>query len=138
MAEYVLQSERLSRGTKNVFESDWAWQVATSWVLTGENASYDGVIPRKPLLLGGEGLGAFEIAARFHEITFDRDLFPLFSNPSASARRARAVTVGLNWYLNRNLKLQFNYERTLFEGGASNGGDMGSEDAFLTRFQLAF
>ncbi|HBZ71119.1 MAG TPA: hypothetical protein DEP35_15855 [Deltaproteobacteria bacterium] len=138
MAEWVLQSQRLSRGTKNVFESDTAWQVATTWVLTGENASYDGVIPLKPLLLHGEGLGAFEIAARFHEITFDRDLFPLFSNLNASARRARAVTVGLNWYLNRNLKVQFNYERTLFEGGAPNGADMGSEDAFLTRFQLAF
>ncbi|HME68370.1 MAG TPA: porin, partial [Myxococcota bacterium] len=138
MTEYVLESERLVRGPSNVFASNWAWQVATSWVLTGEDASYDGVIPRAPLTLSGEGFGAFELAARFHEITFDSDLFPLFSNPSTSARRARAVTVGLNWYINRNLKLQFNYERTLFQGGAPGGGDMGSEDAFLTRFQLAF
>ncbi|HTF36196.1 MAG TPA: porin [Myxococcota bacterium] len=138
MTEYVVESDRLTRGPKNVFASNSAWQVATSWVLTGENASYDGVIPRSPLLLGGEGLGALEIAARFHEISFDRDLFPLFSNPNTSARRARAITVGLNWYMNRNLKVQFNYERTLFEGGAPNGGNMGSEDAFLTRFQLAF
>jgi len=138
MGEYVIQSERLSRGTANVDERDWAWQVAASWVVTGENASFDGVIPRSPLTLHGEGLGALEIAARFHEITFDRELFPLFANPDTSARRARAATVGLNWYLNRNLKLQFNYERTLFQGGAPKGGDMGSEDAFLTRFQLAF
>lgn len=139
MSEYVVQTERLTRGnTKDVDERDWAWQVAASWVLTGEDASYDGVIPRSPLTLHGEGLGALEIAARFHEITFDRELFPLFANPDTSARRAKAATVGLNWYINRNLKLQFNYERTLFQGGAPKGGDMGSEDAFLTRFQLAF
>jgi phosphate-selective porin OprO and OprP len=138
MTEYVLESDRLVRGPKYVDASNWAWQVATSWVLTGEDASYDGVIPRSPLTLHGDGFGAFELAARFHEITFDSDLFPLFSNPSTSARRARAFTVGLNWYINRNLKLQFNYERTLFQGGAPDGGDMGSEDAFLTRFQLAF
>jgi len=139
MAEYVEQYERLTRGpTLNVDEVDWAWQVSTSWVLTGENASYDGVIPRSPLTLHGDGFGAWEIAARYHEITLDSDLFPLFANPSSSARRARSATVGLNWYINRNLKMQFNYERTLFQGGASKGGDMGSEDAFLTRFQLAF
>ncbi|HKE10957.1 MAG TPA: porin [Myxococcota bacterium] len=139
MAEYVLQSQRLTRGsTAHVDETDWAWQVAATWVLTGEDASYDGVIPRSPLTLHGNGFGALELAARFHEITFDKDLFPLFANPSTSARRAKSATVGLNWYINRNLKLQFNYERTLFQGGAPNGGDMGSEDAFLTRFQLAF
>jgi phosphate-selective porin OprO/OprP len=138
MAEYVEQSERLTRGTQSVDELDWAWQVATSWVLTGEDASYDGVIPRSPLTLHGDGFGAWEIAARFHEINFDTELFPLFANPSTSARNARSITVGLNWYLNRNLKIQFNYERTLFQGGAPNGGNMGSEDAFLTRFQLAF
>jgi phosphate-selective porin OprO/OprP len=138
MAEYVEQSERLTRGTTHVDELDWAWQVATSWVLTGEDASYDGVIPRSPLTLHGDGFGAFEIAARFHEINFDSELFPLFANPNSSAKNARSVTLGLNWYLNRNLKMQFNYERTLFQGGAPKGGNMGSEDAFLTRFQLAF
>jgi phosphate-selective porin OprO/OprP len=138
MAEYVLQSQRLTRGTAHVDETNWAWQVAASWVLTGENASYDGVIPRSPLTLHGDGFGALELAARFHEITFDKDDFPLFANPSSSARIARSATVGLNWYLNQNLKVQFNYERTLFQGGAPNGGDLGSEDAFLTRFQLAF
>jgi phosphate-selective porin OprO/OprP len=138
MAEYVEQSERLVRGTLHTDELDWAWQVATSWVLTGEDASYDGVIPRSPLTLHGDGFGAFELAARFHEINFDTELFPLFANPSTSAKNARSITVGLNWYLNRNLKMQFNYERTLFQGGAAKGADMGSEDAFLTRLQLAF
>ena len=44
----------------------------------------------------------------------------------------------LNWYLNRTLKLQFNYDRTRFEGGGAGGRDLPTERILFSRFQAAF
>jgi phosphate-selective porin OprO/OprP len=48
----------------------------------------------------GRGFGAWELAVRYSFI----DL----SNKAVQAGRLDSVTVGLNWYLNTNTKLQFN------------------------------
>jgi phosphate-selective porin len=55
-----------------------------------------------------------------------------------SASRATAAGVGLNWYLNRNLKIAADYEWTGFVRGAANGADRPDEHAVFTRFQVAF
>jgi phosphate-selective porin OprO/OprP len=41
-----------------------------------------------------------------------------FADPTKNARDAREWGVGLNWYLNRNVKWVFDYEQTDFNGGA--------------------
>ena len=69
-------------------------------------------------------------------------LFPnsktLFANPSTSANQANSWTLGVNWYLNSNLKLVVNYLHTSFEGGAAAGADRESEKALFSRLQVAF
>ncbi|HEU4430427.1 MAG TPA: porin, partial [Myxococcota bacterium] len=117
-----------------------AWQVAASWVLTGESASYRGITPRNPLRPGEGTWGAFELAARFHRLEVDDDVFAGgFASLTSSASQADAWTVGLNWYLNPFVKLALNYERTEFEdGGAVSGTDRPDESLLLTRFQLSY
>ena len=61
-----------------------------------------------------------------------------FADPLASARKATGYTLGLNWYLNQNVKWVLNYEHTSFEGGATGGGDRPDEQAILTRVALGF
>ena len=61
-----------------------------------------------------------------------------YADPLASARRASTIGVGLNWYLNQNLKWVINYERTRFVGGADDGGDRDDEEAILTRVAVGF
>jgi phosphate-selective porin OprO/OprP len=61
-----------------------------------------------------------------------------FADPSASARQARAIGGGVNWWLNQNLRWMLHYEVTRFNGGAKNGADRAAERALLTRFFLAF
>ena len=56
----------------------------------------------------------------------------------ANARKAATYGLGLNWYLNENLKWVLNYEHTNFDGGAASGADRADEDVFLTRFGLTF
>lgn len=116
-----------------------AYQLTGSVVLTGEDASYRGVArPNKPFASDAAGWGAFELVGRFGELKVDDEAFPLFANAASSARSAKAWTIGLNWYLNSNLKLVANYTQTTFEGGAAAGADREDEKSFFTRAQLSF
>jgi phosphate-selective porin OprO/OprP len=54
-----------------------------------------------------------------------------------SASSAHAYTVGLSWYLNRNVKHLLNYVHTTFEGGAASG-NRSAENALQFRLQLAY
>jgi phosphate-selective porin OprO/OprP len=114
-----------------------AWQLQTSYVLTGEDATYRGVTPAQPFNPFNGKWGAFQVALRYSQLDVDDDAFDKgFANPDQSAEKAISFAVGANWYLNRNIKLALNYERTWFGGGAAGGADRKSEDVILTRVQL--
>ena len=142
LAEYAISSTEVARTGGGVTASDRlqhsAWQVAASYFLTGEDNSFKAVTPLKPFTLGGDGWGAWEVAARVSQLKLDDDTFPLYSNPNTSAREALSYAVGLNWHLNRNFKVSLNYEHTDFEGGDSNPLLANGEDVILTRAQIAF
>jgi phosphate-selective porin OprO/OprP len=135
--EYVKSYQRVQRGTERQTLGNDAWQVAVSYVLTGENASYRSVSPAKSFDLTKGTWGAFELAARYGELTVDKDAFPVFADPTKAARAAESWGVGLNWYWNRNVKFQLNYEQTDFTGGGAQG-ERPKERALLSRIQLTF
>jgi phosphate-selective porin OprO/OprP len=136
LGEYVKSYQRVRRGTQAETLQNHAWQIALSYVLTGENASFRSVSPAQSFDLTKGTWGAFEVAARYGELRVDRDAFPFFADPTRSARIADSWGLGLNWYLNRNVKFQLNYEQTDFTGGTQ--GERPKERAILSRFQLAF
>lgn len=93
------------------------WYVSGTWVLTGERKA-GGVEPRKPLLTGG--FGAMELAARYERARFGSS--DPSEPPEANPRAANLVetgtaawTAGVNWYLNRWTRLQFNGVRESFD-----------------------
>ncbi|MGH7823089.1 MAG: porin [Candidatus Binatia bacterium] len=138
--EYVHGSQEYSRNaTKETVDTE-AWQIAASYVLTGEPSSYRGVTPLRAVGPGegGWGLGAWELTGRYSELDVDSDVFDAgFANRTKSAHRAEEFVVGTNWYLNKNVKFVLNYGETRFDGGAKTG-DRPKERALLTRAQLVF
>ncbi len=79
--------------------------------MTGENRD-GGVKVKRPLLQGG--FGAIEVAARYEHLRFASAGSPQ-EPPSRSPRAAtiagnadRAWTLGVNWYVNRWVKIRFN------------------------------
>jgi phosphate-selective porin len=85
-----------------------AWYVAGTWALTGE-AKQGRLQPRHDFLRGG--FGALEFAARVEQLRFDTIDYPGsgFGFPAAGdllANADRVLTVGMNWYLNRYVKIQ--------------------------------
>ena len=144
LGEYITSEQEVrvtsgvNAGRRNHLVHD-AYQLTASVVLTGEDASYRGVAkPNHPFALDGEGWGAFELVGRYGELDLDDDTFPLFANAATSAASAKAWTVGLNWYLNSNLKLVTNYTQASFEGGAAAGADREDEKSIFTRAQFSF
>ena len=118
--------------------NNWGWFLQASWVLTGEDASYKGVVPIDAFDPRQGRWGAFELAARVSNIDIDNDA--LDAGLARGSDEAWAYTAGVNWYLNRAVKIQFNWEHTDFAGGPSFSGEgrRDHEDVLLTRFQLAY
>jgi len=136
-AEYIRSRQALRAGATRATLEHSAWQTTASWVLSGEDAGFRGVKPARPFDAQG-GWGAFEVVARVGELAIDDAAFPLFADPSLTSRRAREWALGLNWYLNANLKLAVNYLHTGFDGGATAGADREDEKAVFSRLQVAF
>lgn len=139
LAEYIASKQELQVGATSAELENTAWQATASYVLTGEDASYRGVVrPSKPFSPGKGGWGAWELVGRYGELEIDGGAFPLFADPVVSARRAKSWTLGVNWYLTSNLKLVVNYLDTQFDGGAAAGADREDEKAVFSRLQVAF
>lgn len=130
------QTTRLAGSNKTL--SNNAWQIAATYLLTGEDSSFKGVKPKNDFNLDKGGWGAWELALRYSEMNIDSDTFKnasgalaaqtsadtnatlaeSFADPTYSARKASTWTAGVNWYLNSNAKIVLNYEQTSFTGGS--------------------
>jgi phosphate-selective porin OprO/OprP len=146
LGEYTTVSQDVSRtttaGTRSDTVDTTAWQLAAHWFLTGEEQSFRGFKPGNVFSLENGTWGAWELVARYHELEVGDEAFTggsaSFADPNVAARKASAYAIGLNWYLNENLKWVLDFEKTRFDGGAPNGGDREDEEVFLTRFALGF
>jgi phosphate-selective porin OprO/OprP len=134
--EQVQSSQRVKRGTSNATLDNSSWQVATTWVVTGEPPSYRGVAPRSPFDMKAGTFGAVELTARYSELHVDPATFPFYANGATSTRGASAWTVGCNWILNSGVKVMANYEQTRFD--AVGSVQRRREQDLLTRLQFSF
>lgn len=142
LGEYTFSSQYVRRDAgatvSRVTLDHTAWQIAGSWVITGENASFTGIKPRHDFNPGAGEWGAFEFVARYAELHLDSGAFPLYANAN-SARSAGSFGVGLNWYLNRFVRLGVDFTETNFSGGDGTLNVVRhGENVLLTRLQLAF
>jgi phosphate-selective porin OprO/OprP len=148
LGEYAISNQRVTLtgagGQPAAHLNHTAWQVTGAWMLTGEDATYGPVAPHRPFNLREGGWGAFQLAGRYSELNIDHAAFPVFADPTSSASSAYEWSVGLNWYLNRNVRVDFSYSQTRFEGGGGAGSSPPAtvtqkpEKVLFTRMQLAF
>jgi phosphate-selective porin OprO/OprP len=151
IAEYAQVSQEVRRNVSaaNIREDRLvhdAWQVAVTYVLTGEDNAFRGIKPRSPFAFGKPGWGAVEVGLRYTELNIDEDAFidgtASFANPTTAVKSASTWGVALNWYLTPNIRFLLDYETTQFEGGG--GGtladplDREDEELVFGRLQVAF
>jgi phosphate-selective porin OprO/OprP len=146
IGEYTEVEQEVSRvvptGVRSATVDTYAWQLAASYFLTGEEASFRGFQPKARFSLEDNTWGAFELVARAQALKVDENAFTggsnSFADPLTNASEAESWGVGLNWYLNENVKWLLDYERTSFEGGAAGGADRPDEDAVQLRLAIGF
>ena len=169
VGEYALSNQDIAnqvtvdRLTQNKFstnQNDQAWNVTASYVLTGETNTFltQGIKPRHNFNPAEGNWGAFQVAARWSSINFDRNIFenvgtaekPIypFADPRVSVAAATTWGLGINWWLNPNVKLMTDYSQTSFQQGAGEFSSSGqltpailareTEKVWQTRMQLGF
>jgi phosphate-selective porin OprO/OprP len=146
LGEYVVSTINVrpsATGAKSELQNK-AWQVAAGYVLTGEDSSYAGVVPRSNFDYAAGTWGAFEVTGRIARVDVDDDAFPLFASAASNANQAASFGVGLNWYLSKAVALKLDYYQTDFGFNAAAPAVSSApvlrqdEKAFITRFQLGF
>jgi phosphate-selective porin OprO/OprP len=140
MGEYVISSQEVLNKRLTQRVRNEAWQIAGSVVLTGEKNAYSGVRPRNATEheRGFRRFGALELALRYSQLRIDGDVFPNFANPSTAAQSAKEGAIGVNWYVNRYVKLVTDYEHTGFRMASSTVTPLHSENVLMNRIQFAF
>jgi phosphate-selective porin OprO and OprP len=140
LSEYAISSQDVANKKNTTDVRNEAWQVAASVMLTGEKNGYTGIRPRNSFepARGFRHLGALELAFRFSQLRIDENAFPLFANPKTAAQQAEEHGIGVNWYLNRFVKLTTDYEHTTFRMALRSAIPRHNEDVLLNRVQLAF
>ncbi len=155
MAEYAQDSHSLNRFATNGAPSPFTKQInrtdtftdtgyfaQASYLLTGEKASYGWVKPNHPFNPRNGWWGGWELAARISNVAADSRQFQLgFANPSVAAKTATEFAAGINWYLTSNIKWQWDYANTYFDGGAGTTAlprDRPNESVFESQLQITF
>jgi phosphate-selective porin OprO/OprP len=142
LAEYTNTAQFVTRSTNTQNVSNNAWQVALSWVLTGEDASFRGVIPTNRFNLSKGHWGDVELVARMSQLRVDSNAYTgtaatQLANPNTQASKAVDYGIGIGWDLSREIRIMLDYDQTSFTGGAANGADRPDEKVIITRFQYS-
>lgn len=129
------------------------WYAEASWILTGESRRYAASAtsnsyavfgaprPASPFSLGGT-IGALELTGRYSVLDLNWNSGrPGFAAPAGGIRGGvqQIWTVGLNWYLNNNVRFMVNYQFVDIDRLNAAGLQSGQQyNALGARAQLAF
>lgn len=137
MADYVEEGQSVQNGAHKSMLHNKAWEATAGYVLTGEKERYGGVRPEHDFDPRANQWGAFELVGRYSELDVDPNAFSFYASPSTSVSHAYEVSAGMNWYFNPAVKLDADFTRETFKGGATTG-DRPNEDLLMTRVQLRY
>jgi len=112
----------------------YGWYAEALYFLTGEHREYEkktGAFGRvSPHENFGESgaLGGFQLGARYNQLCL--------VDSGLNGGRLHDITIGLNWFLNPNMKIQSNYTHTIRDTVFTPGGS--SYDGFGMRLAWDF
>jgi len=94
------------------------WFAQVGYLVTGETLRDRTLVdPLHPFDLrpGRFGLGAFELTARYSTLELGQEVFTAgLADPNLWTNRTEMTDVGFNWYLNKFIKVYFDWEHAMF------------------------
>jgi len=122
LAEYMYWTRALTDGATDITETINAFYVNTSYFLTGERYSGDGLAGYttiEPL----NYYGAWELVSQFSQVSLgDSSLTPGFAEAGLDATQMQQIMSGVNWWPNRYIRLSFDYVHVWTNEPVSVGG----------------
>jgi len=113
LGEYVIPTQQVRKAANSVEFGQSAWEISGSWVLTGEDrhttASRRCIHSVRTTISGARGswwrgMPPLDVDGK----AFTADGGNYFANSAAfSGLRGNAWSLGVNWYLNKNLRAGF-------------------------------
>ena len=130
------------------------WTVEGSWILTGETRTYTPAglaetqagfgapVPSRPFSLNGDSWGTWEVSARYSDTNLNWNTTQLASTTQLAGvlgGKERIAALGLNWYLNRNVRIMLDDNIVRVSKGTAALPDRDSQDFNILglRFQFA-
>ncbi len=141
LGQYVRSTQQMTLvgGGPSVRLTHDAWSGQASVFLTNDTATFGHVQPRHPIEPSKGHWGAWEMAVRYAQLNIDPSTFAYnLADPGVSVLRAKSSTVGLNWYLNSNVRITVNFVHTDFTGATPAYHAASHEDGLMFRTQLTF
>lgn len=138
LAEYAYSQQLVGRGTDTVVSANHAFVLQAGWVVTGEAATFDGLVPAHDIDPGAGHFGAVQVGVRYQELRINGATFAGFADPSKSASASRSAGGVVHWALTQSVRGSVSFERSWFEGGAPGGGNRAPESALFARLQANF
>jgi phosphate-selective porin OprO and OprP len=145
LAEYVSSSSELRNAANSRELTNKGFNLSAGYVLTGEDSSYKGVTPATNFSLSKGTWGAFEVVTRVAQVDIDNDAFAgagtSLSDTAANATEVTTYGVGLNWYLSKAIRANFDLfsNKFDFQGARPATGALSDDElAFISRIQVSF
>jgi phosphate-selective porin OprO/OprP len=129
------------------------WTIEGSWIITGETRTYTPAglaetqagfgapVPSRPFSLAGESWGTWELTARYS----DTDLNWHTNQTATTAQlagilggRQRIMALGVNWYLNRNVRVILDDNMVQVSKGTAALPDRDSQDFNVVGLRVQF
>jgi phosphate-selective porin OprO/OprP len=134
------------------------WTIEGSWILTGETktytpgtyiasalaetqAGYQSLVPSRPFSLDGGSWGAWEFATRYTDTNLNWNGTQLASTTQLAGingGRQRIVALGINWYLNRNVRVMLDDNIVRISKGTAALPDRDSQDFNVVGLRVQF
>ena len=138
---------RLDRTDPSLKDPEFGgWYLQASYFLTGEarpylpaSAAWGSPAVVSPFALDSGSWGSWEIKARYSNNDFNALIGDPLAANSVFGGEQNIITLGANWYLNRNLRWMFDYLIVDVDRQNSNGQQVGQDfSAFVNRLQFSF
>ena len=134
------------------------WTIGGSWIVTGETKSYtanaiaetqagfQGPVPSAPFSLAGGSWGTWELVARYSDTDLNwHQTQAAVTNATGTSQLAgilggeqRGLALGVNWYLNRNVRLMLDDNIVSVKKGVAANLTRDSQDLNILGLRLQF
>ncbi len=138
-AEFLQREDEMLGGAVRVDVTTKAWYAALSWIVTGEDKTFETrITPASPFDITEGNWGAVEVAFRIAAVEVGDEIERIGNSFAGQSDGVRSMTLGVSWWPVKNVRISLDVIREDYGATIAFGNGV-DEDALLgilLRFQI--